>query len=175
MEKPKYILDSEVDSVLDKKLRDILYVCFNEQEIFLKQRYYYEMPLHRWVIEECGKIVAHTALHEKLISVNDNLITVGAIAEVCVHPEFRGRKFVNALMEAAHSFLKEKNIEFSILIANHPNVYSPSGYFLINNEIRYYEPETVKWKVKVFPDVMVAELGNSKWPEGLVDFRGPKF
>jgi predicted acetyltransferase len=133
------------------------------------------MPKHRWFIEEDGHIAAHVALHEKELCINEKKIKIGGIAEVCVHPDFRGRGLVKLLLIEAHNWLKENNYSFSVLFANHPNVYSPSGYRVINNLIRFYDSKTKIWKVEFVPDAMVAVLGDNIWPDGIVDLNGIKF
>jgi predicted acetyltransferase len=171
----KYILDSDVDTATDLMLRDLLSVCYLDQPVFKKQRYYYEMPKHRWVLIEAGMMVAHVAVHEKEILAGDEKIKIGAVAEVCVRRGFRGRGYVKQMLMESHAMLKSNGFPFVLLFANHPNVYIPSGYQLINNSVRFYEPETKQWKNKIFDDLMVAQLSDRQWPSIAVDFQGPKF
>jgi hypothetical protein len=175
MNKITYILDSDVDEVLDSKLREVLSLCFDYQPVFKTQRFCEEMPKHRWFIEEGDLIAAHVALHEKEIYINEKRIKIGGIAEVCVHPNYRGKGLVKLLLTEAHNWLIENNYSFSVLFANHPNVYSPSGYRVINNLIRFYDTKVKTWKVELVPDAMVAILKEDIWPDGTVDLNGIKY
>ena len=48
----EYILDDAVTQELDAKLRSLLSTCFTKEqdEIFQTQRYFNEMPRHRYLI-----------------------------------------------------------------------------------------------------------------------------
>lgn len=170
-----YLSDIEVDARTDEQLRELLSICFDNQPIFRKQRYFYEKPSHRWVVNSNAKPVAHAALHEKVISINGEDYKVGGVAEVCVHPEYRGKGFVRLILTEITKWMKANHLAFGLLFANHPNVYSPSEYFVIDNCIRYYEPETNQWHEKIFTESMVCLINEAVWPEGLVNLNGPKF
>ena len=170
-----YLADKDVDYRIDRQLKEILSICFPEQPVFLKQRYFFEMPQHRWIIFSADRIIAHAALHEKQISINNSNFEMGCVAEVCVHPQFRGKGIVHLMLQKINQWLKERNFDFAFLFANHPNVYSPSGYFVITNQIRYYDPKTNLWHVECFPDTMACAISGKIWPGGVVDLKGPKF
>lgn len=171
----KYILDHDVDECTDALIREVLSTCFSDQPVFNTRRYYYEMPLHRWLLLDSGIIAAHIAMHEKEIDCDGEKIKIGAVAEVCVRPEYRGHGYVKKLLMESHVFLKSIDFPFAMLFANHPNVYSPSGYKLIDNLVRFLEPETGQYKSKVFNDLMVAQLSDRQWPAAAIDLQGPKF
>lgn len=173
-QKVKYILDSDVDEALNKKLIDILSVCFPDQEIFTKQRFYKEKPNCRWIIENETEIIAHVALHKKEIIAAPNKMNIGGIAEVCVRPEYRGKGFVKLLLTYAHDYLIENGFKFSMLLGD-ANVYSSSGYKIIDNEIKYYDHIAKVWKIEKIDDVMIKELSDEEWPNGLIDIQGPTF
>lgn len=172
--KVKFILDSDVNQDLNNRLIQILSVCFPDQHVFTKQRYYKELPNYRWIIENKSEIIAHAALHKKEIITESNKIIIGGIAEVCVHPEYRGNGLVKLLLTHAHDFSIKEGFMFTMLFGD-AKVYSSSGYKVIENKIKYLDHITKLWKVENISDVMVKELATYMWPKGIIDLQGPTF
>jgi len=170
----KYIKDQKVTRELDLKLRDSLFKCFPRREIFKHQRYYKEMPQHRWYLEDKNKIIAHVAVHEKKILNDQKLIKIGGVAEVFVLPEYRKMGLAKGLLEKAHQWMESNKIPFSMLFGK-PKIYKSSGYFVIENEIRYFDFHEKKWYSEQIPDAMAKLITGKKWPEGKIDIQGPTF
>ena len=101
MDEIKYIADRDVDAEMDIKIRDLLVSCFPDQPVFTKQRFYHEMPAHRWFIMNKDRMMAHVALHEKKIKVGAKMLKTGGIAEVAVHPDARGPSYLRSRDRAA--------------------------------------------------------------------------
>lgn len=173
--KVKYIKDVDVDDELNQKLIDALTTCFPDQPVFKKQRYYKELPQHRWFIEDGNKVIAHTALHEKIITTEIRDIRIVGIAEVLVHPDYRRQGLAKMVLDAAHRWGKKHGFEFSLLFFGEENVYKSSGYKLINNPIKYVDYKTNEEKVDTSPIIMVKALTEKTWPNGLIDLNGPTF
>lgn len=170
----KYIKDQKVSRELDQKLRDSLYKCFPRREIFKHQRYYKEMPQHRWYLEDKNKIIAHVAVHEKEILNKQKLIKIGGVAEVFVLPDYRKMGLAKLLLEKAHQWMENNKIPFSMLFGK-PKIYRSSGYFVIENEIRYFDYQEKKWHCEKIPDAMAKLITGKKWPDGKIDIQGPTF
>jgi predicted acetyltransferase len=170
----EFVTDSSVNSVLNEKLITILSICFPHQPIFKMQRYFKEVPNYRWFIESENQIIAHVALHEKVISIDGIDLNIGAIAEVCVHPDHRRKGLVKELLIAAHNWLKENKYKYAMLFGEE-DVYKSSGYFNVTNEIKYLDYNTKKYKIEKNIDAMVKLLSDASWIEGLIDLNGPTF
>lgn len=170
----KYIFDSDVDDILDRKFREALFLCFPKQIVFEKQRFYKELPQHRWYVEVDNKIVAHVAVHDLEINTEKGNIKVAGIAEVLVNPDFRKRGLAKLLLEQAHTWATQNNFDFAMLYGD-KKVYCSSGYLNINNQIKYLDHESNEWKIETFVDAMVKQLGGIIWPEGVIDLNGPTF
>src|SRR6266436_3571502 len=101
-----YVPDSQVDAALDEQLRALLSACFTgpRNERFKAQRYCHEMPQHRWLIREPGRVIAHVALHDKIIGSMEGDRSIGGVAEVAVHPDFRGQGLVRRLLAEGHEW-----------------------------------------------------------------------
>ncbi|WJT10147.1 GNAT family N-acetyltransferase [Vibrio harveyi] len=130
----EYLLDDEVTQELDAKLRALLSTCFTKEQdkIFQTQRYFNEIPRHRYLIWDGDKLAAHVAVHEKQVMIDDQSFPISGIAEVCVDPGSRGLGLVKILLEAVHQDALERGDAFSVLFGRTP-VYRSSGYTPINN------------------------------------------
>jgi Predicted acetyltransferase len=164
--KINYIEDIYVDSILDQKIRTILSKCFSYEPRFATQRYANDLPKHRWYIEDGPEIVAHLAAHEKEFIINQQRVGFIGIAEVCVIPEYRGKKLVQCLLEKAESICPE--YEYSILLGE-PQYYSSSGYFQVGNISLTRDIHNAA------SHAMVKCLHGSAWPAEAVVIEGLPF
>ena len=178
----EYIADNSVDAALDEQLRTLLYTCFIGHEGFKTQRFNIEMPQHRWIIREPSRIIAHVAMHDKKIGTSVGEFAIGGIAEVAVHPDFRGRGLVKLLLNAAHAALIQRHVPFSMLFGEQ-KYYASCGYLPVENPLRYFDHVKQEWlssqleldKVTEGEIAMVKPLGHTPWPTGAIDLRGPYF
>ncbi|MBU0473718.1 MAG: GNAT family N-acetyltransferase [Bacteroidetes bacterium] len=170
----KFILDADVDIEMNNKLIEILSICFADQPIFNKQRYFKELPQYRWYLENNNEIIGHVALHKKEINTETTKLIIGGIAEVCVHPDHRGKGFVKLLLSHAHNFSIKNGYIFSMLFGD-TNVYSSSGYKTIDNTIKYLDHISGEWKVEIIKDAMIKDISDVEWPSGLINLNGPTF
>ena len=168
-----YIPDNQVDEKFDQELRELLVTCFTKEPAFKKHRYFKELAQHRWYIRE-KKLIAHLALHEKVFTNANKHYKFGGVADVCVHPDFRGRGYVKHLVQTAHNWLKTQNYPFAILFGE-AYIYHSSGYINISNDIRYLDDIANEWTIKKIKSAMVCEIGSLQWPPGLIDINGPMF
>ncbi len=168
----EYIPDDSVNDVLDQELRVLLTTCFTKPRdlVFRNRRYFREPYRHRWVIRDNqGKIVAHIGVHEKKVEAGGCMFRVGGIAEVCVHPDCRGKGYVRMMLQCVHGWLSEKGFTFAFLFGD-PLVYGSSGYVQIGN--LFHGGGEHGWKqVKA----MIRELSLTSWPSGDVHLPGPTF
>ena len=169
----KYLADSSVDAALDEQIRGLLTTCFTKPEdvVFKERRYFVEPYPHRWVIRDTqGSIIAHIGVHEKTVETAGRHFRIGGIAEVCVHPDFRGRGFVKKMLSCVHDWLTRNEFDFVILFGD-PRIYSSSGYVQRDNLIH---DDAAGTGTSQSP-VMVRPLTETPWPGGQVYLPGPKF
>ena len=172
----EYLQDRDVSAVLDEQLRALLSTCFTgpHNRRFRWQRYYQEIPQHRWLIREPGRVIAHLATHEKRIGTAAGDFAICGIAEVAVHPDFRGRGLVKQLLAPAHAAFAREGVPFSFLFGN-SKVYGSSGYVPVSNALRHFDFTCHEWLVRPLAHALVKPLGATPWPEGEIDLRGPVF
>ncbi len=173
----EYVREPAVSEELDRELRELISSAFFEPHnaFFQERRYAQEMPRHRFLVRSAeGRLVAHLAVHEKVISVAGADVAIGGMAEVCVHESARGRGYVRLLLEQAHRELLESDIGFAFLFGD-ANIYGSSGYRHVLSPIRRLNHLTHDYETSVRQDALVKPLAAAEWPEGPIDLRGPFF
>jgi GNAT superfamily N-acetyltransferase len=169
-----YRSEETVTGEEDRQLRNLLFSCFSYNPIFLARRYLRKRPGHRWMVSDTeGEIVAHAALHEKIIGTETGDLLIGGIAEVCVASPHRGRGIARDLLSSMDQWLKARDIPFAMLFGE-PRVYTSSGYVPIQNDLR-----TENWLGQPWNPFrgtpMIKSHSPTPWPSGMIDLRGPTF
>ena len=167
-----YLPDAAVDDATDKALRTLMCTCFTKPQdaVFKGRRYFRDPYPHRWVIRDGrGMIVAHVGVHEKQVEVEGRVYRVGGVAEVCVHPDCRGRGYVRLMLGHVHDWLAGHGFVFAVLFGD-TSVYGSSGYVQVANlSIGGVE---AGWEQTAG---MIKELSKTPWPSGKVLMAGPEF
>ena len=172
----EYLPDSSVDASLDAELRALLTTCFTKPQdvVFKDRRYFCEPYAHRWVIRDARRcIIAHAGVHLKAVEADGHRFRIGGLAEVCVHPEYRGRGFVRAMLVCIHDWLIGREFDFAVLFGE-PDIYQSSGYVEVHN-LLHDEVTAAGQKCKTQSPAMVKQLSDIPWPAGEVYLPGPKF
>lgn len=162
---PSYLRDTQVDDALDAELRVLLTRCFGKS--FENKRYEYEMPPHRLLVRDEGVLVAHAAIHEKVLKHEGKALPFLGIAEVCVAPSHRGRGLVRLMMRELEAHFT--GFPFAVLLGD-PGVYGSSGYRAVSN---VYFPYEGMGKPNTY--AMAKALGSRPWPVADVIIEGPPF
>ncbi len=173
----EYVREPAVSPALDRELIELISGCFYQPHdaFFKERRYAQELPLHRYLMRSAeGRLVAHLAVHDKVVSVAGVDVRVGGMAEVCVHESARGRGYVRQLLEQAHQGLVDSGVEFAFLFGD-SHVYASSGYGPVSATIRRLNHTTQAFEDSPIPAALVKPLAHRAWPEGPVDLRGPLF
>lgn len=133
--KIEYIKDNQVSTRWDKKIRKLLRICFtsDKESIFEQQRYYLEKPSHRYLlIDQHNELIAHVAVHDKHVYIENNPVAISGIAEVCVHPLYRKKGYVRQLLTKVHRDIEDRDVSYSVLFGDR-FIYQSSGYKEVNN------------------------------------------
>lgn len=172
-----YLPDSEVDPTTDRAIRDLLTTCFtgDDDDVFRHRRFWKEPYPNRFVIHGPeDTLIAHVGVHEKEIRAGEDRYRFGGIAEVCVHPEFRGRGTVRALLAFIHPWMASRGFVFSVLFGD-PKIYTSSGYREVGNIQMDPDPYRPDGNRHTVNGAMVHPLGATPWPDGAVYLPGLKF
>ena len=114
----EYLPNDSVTDSMDYELRGLPTTCFTKPKdvVFRDRRYFREPYPHRWVIcDENNAIIAHIGVHEKQVETEGLMYRIGGIAEVCVHPDYRGKGYVRMMLKCIHAWLSEHGFAFAVL------------------------------------------------------------
>ena len=170
--KIEYLPDDSVTGSMDYELRGLLTTCFTKPQdvVFRDRRYFREPYPHRWVIrDDNNAIVAHIGVHEKKVEAEGRTCRIGGIAEVCVHPIYRGKGYVRMMLKCIHAWLSKHGFAFAVLFGD-TLVYRSSGYVQVTNLFLGGSQEG--WKQI---NCMILDLSGTPWPRGDVYLFGPAF
>jgi predicted acetyltransferase len=165
----EYLPDNTIDSSLDQELRALLTTCFTKPQdvVFGERRYFKEPYPHRWVIrDDRGGLVSHIGVHVKSVCIEGRSFPVGGIAEVCVHPDCRGRGYVKRMLHRIHEWLPEHGFVFAMLFGD-PEIYGSSGYVSVAN--LFHQGADGQWAPV---SAMVRCVSETPWPPGEVRLPG---
>ena len=170
-----YLPDATVDAALDAEIRSLLTTCFKKPQdtVFETQRYFREPYPHRWIVRDTdGRMVAHIGVHEKRVHAGDTVLPIAGIAEVCVHPDCRGRGYVRCMLDTVHARMGDAGRLFAVLFGN-PDVYRSSGYLPCDNLV--HDADAPDGGPCRATNTLVRPLAGRPWPTGEVYLPGPKF
>lgn len=169
-----YRSDDAITDDEDRQLRELLFACFSYNPVFLARRYFKERPGHRWIVKnEAGEIVAHAAVHEKIVGTESGDVLIGGVAEVCVAPTHRGMGIVKELLQSIDQWLGARSIDFAMLFGD-PRIYASSGYVPMQNPL--HADHLLAWHWNPFSSKpMIKTISQRPWPPGSIDLRGPTF
>ncbi len=167
----EYLPDASIDADTDNELRKLLTTCFTgpQDHVFQQRRYFKEPYDHRWVIrDDANLIVSHIGVHDKEVDAGDKRWRIAGIAEVCVHPDHRGKGYVKKILYKIHDWMLPQEYSFSMLFGDNL-VYASSGYHRVEN-LRVLDQS--EWKSR---SCMIKPLSNLEWPTSNVRLMGPVF
>lgn len=171
-----YRRDDELSLEEDIALRRLLRLSFPFRLAFLRRRYRHGMPpQHRWLIRNtAGDLIAHAAAYDRCLATeNGALVTVGGIAEACVHPLARRQGLLKRLLEEVHASYTRRGIAFCMLFGA-ARLYGSSGYQPIANRLLM---RGLPFGLNPFHGTpMIRPLrADACWPDGTLDLCGPPF
>jgi predicted N-acetyltransferase YhbS len=172
-----YLRDTNISQFEDRQIRRLLRECFSndEQACIEKRRFFFESPMHRFVIWDEAKkeLLAHAAFHEKKLYTASASFDIGAVAEVAVAPKARGKGMVKWLLQAAESHMVHLEIGHSVLFGD-IEVYGSAGYeesqrvHILSDR----KPTMGNW---VSVKTLYKTVGSRPWPDCTLYLPGKPF
>ena len=138
--------------------------------------------MERWRAQSCAHFVivdeesenyvlAHSRIFRREISTERVPRSVGALASVCVHPDYRGRGWGADVVRAAFDYLPEMNVEVALFQTAVPQFYEKLGCRIIDNRFHNHgDYDDVFWD-----DYKMIYPASFAWPDGEIDLNGPGY
>ncbi len=128
----EFYSESDITDIDNKRLMELLQLCFPMLECLKKSRFWLERSDFRWFIRNSDKIIANAVVHDKIFLSDEKKISIAGVAEVCVHPNYRGKGLGRELLSEIHSWAKDRGYSFAFLFGK-TEIYQSSGYIQCNN------------------------------------------
>ena len=119
---------------------------------------------------EGDHVIAHLALYERNVLLDDEPERIGLIGGVVVRADVRRKGVASRLIEAAHAELRQRGIDFAVLFALDHRHYASTGYAPMQNETCFIEDGHARRFV--YRGGMVAALGERRWTTAVLDLQG---
>ena len=126
---------------------------------------------HFVIEDDSGDVLAHSLIFRREVFTEEGPIAIGALATVCVHPKFRGRKWGADIVRAAFDYLPQLGVTVSLFQTGVPQFYENLGGRIVDN--RFYNGESADnpfWDTcnMIYP-------ATQPWPKGPIDLNGPGY
>ncbi len=116
-------------------------------------------------------VLAHARIFPHEIFTSQGALEVGALASVCVHPDYRGRGWGADVVRAAFDYLPQMNLTVALFQTGVPQFYEKLGCRLIEN--RFHNKgnyDDVFWE-----ENKMIHPADFAWPDGEIDLNGPGY
>ena len=121
-----------------------------------------------FVVSDNDSVLAHARIFPRQIFTSQGAFNVGALASVCVHPDYRGRGWGADVVRAALDYLPEIKLEIALFQTGVPQFYEKLGCRLIENRFHNNgDYDDVFWD-----DCAMIYPANSAWPDGEINLNG---
>ncbi len=137
-----------------------------------------QSPHWRLLATEGDRLLGHLGLDHRMIGTTTGPARLLGIIDVCVDPSVRGRGIASRLLTRVDELAAEHGIEFLMLFTTDERLYERHGYRRRSNPLRWmkvHEHRTIGIGEEPLEELMVKDVGERPWPEGLVDLLGYQF
>ena len=144
----------------------------NSEEVLARLKA--KSPAH-FIIDDSeneNSVLAHAMIFRREIFTAQGPQVVGALAGVCVHPDYRGRGWGADVVRAAFDYLPELGVEVSLFQTGVPSFYEKLGARLVTNS--FFDgtrADGIKENPFWEPYAMIYPASVS-WPDGEIDLNG---
>ena len=159
------------------KIQALFAQCFPE---YPKERSFFkQVPSFRYLVWDEDVLVANLGVDHRMINMNDELVSIFGIVDLCVSIQFQSQQIASTLLAQLEELARQSNIDFLVLVTGEHQFYRKQGFELVQNTCRWLIINRDKslgiGHRRISESLMVKPLGIKSWEEGLVDFLGVIF
>jgi predicted acetyltransferase len=169
---PEYKLSDRVRQLLTQ----LLVTSFPD---YPDRSYYKLMPQFRYLVWAGDVLVAQVGIEHRVINNSGIPVKIFGAIDLCVASAYRSQGIATILLEQIAALGKTSNLDFSILFADDSRLYLKNGYQRVTNICRWMtvdEHQTFGIGEESMSDcLMVKQLGEQIWQDGIVDLLGYLF
>jgi GNAT superfamily N-acetyltransferase len=139
---PRIVSESQIDDELDAAIKKKLCICFPwHKHIYENQRPWHGIaPLFTALLEKDRDIIAHTAVVDTQLKIDDKPFHVAGPQNVFVIPDYRKKGVSDIILQAAMKEAEKYDFDFGLLFTSYDpvlKVYARNGWFEIENQDFY--------------------------------------
>ncbi|MCR8849797.1 GNAT family N-acetyltransferase [Rossellomorea sp. SC111] len=170
------VSEFDINKDIHQPLQQLLCECFGkdypEDRIYFKQK-----PHLRFLAYVEERLVGHIACDYRVMNLNGRRINVLSLIDVCVSAANRSRGIASQLLKEAEGFCRNRDIDYILLFADHPNVYERNGYKKVQNRCKWLKIDdetqtSAGIGYEVINELMVKAVSEKGWEEGELDLLG---
>ncbi len=164
----------EIQEKENLEIQYLLQKCF--PEYFCNRTYFKQIPHFRLLAKKDNTVVGQVGLDYRMMSLNNKPIQVLGIIDLCILPSFQGQKIGSQLLQYVEKIALENHIDFLLLFADNPQLYLKHGFKKCSHNMIHWvkinEHETLGIGKEIIPELMIKEIHDKKWEEGILDMLG---
>ena len=177
MMKTSRIEEFKINKKQHTHIRDLLQICFASYPT--GRSYFNQLPAFRFLVYDKKILVGHLAVFHRVIKFDDKVTTIFGVADLCVHPDYRGQDIASELLENLESLAKENGIELILLIAKENKFYKKNGFKIYSNKLRWLmtnQHQSFGIVQRSLEDsFMIKKISGKKLATGTIDLLGSLF
>ncbi len=175
----------QIETVLEYKLSDDVRKLANRLLVesftdYPSDRSYYKLlPQFRYLVWAGEKLIGQMGVEHRVITNAGIPVRIFGLIDLCVALPYRSQRIAATLLQQVEELGRTSNVDFLVLFADDSRLYAKNGYQRVANLCRWMrvdEHQTLGVGEESQSDcMMVKQLGEQAWQEGLVDLLGYLF
>lgn len=167
-----------ISAGLHEQIRCLLQICFPASDYFLTRDYFKQRPQRRLLAWRDGRLVGHCGIEHRTIGLQTGPATIFGLIEVCVDADHRATGIASGMIGYIEQLGQQHDVDFLMLFATDRRLYERRNFRAAGNPSRWSmidNHRTIGVDEQPLEELMIKELGEREWPEGLVDLLGYQF
>ncbi len=169
----EYNLSTKVEKEIISLLKD----CFSSYPD--QKSYYKQIPSFRFLAYDEKNLVGHLAIHFRTMNIGGLTTKIFGISDLCVASTHRSKNIASSLLNELETLGVKSHIDFLILVAQDHGLYKKNSFQLVDNTCRWLlingNQSLGVMHGQIERSIMMKQIGEEKWRDGILDFLGPVF
>ncbi len=163
-----------INSTINANIQVLLQACFPDYPSH--QTYFKQVPHSRILVWKKEALIGHASLEYRKIKVGETIMKALLIGDICVLPAFQNQNIASEIIAKIESLGKENNLDLMMVTVTDTSLYTRNGFYTVDNICRWVilqNHSTLGVRERNLNNsLMIKNLGQSKWNDGIIDFMG---
>ncbi|MBE9193275.1 GNAT family N-acetyltransferase [Gloeocapsopsis crepidinum LEGE 06123] len=171
------VAEYRIPNRVHKLINRLLVESFSDYP--LERSYYKLLPQFRYLVWVGEDLIAHMGIEHRVITIAGIPARIFGLIDLCVASSYQSQKIATSLLQQIEELGTTSGIDFLMLFADDPRLYTKNGYHRVANLCRWMmvdEHQTLGVGEESMSDcMMVKQIGIQTWQDGTVDLLGYLF